>query len=50
MKDTNLHIRINTKTKKELQEIAAALDVKVAKIIDECIRKTIDKNYKLLKK
>jgi antitoxin component of RelBE/YafQ-DinJ toxin-antitoxin module len=47
-KDTNLHIRINTKTKKELQIIAKKMNIKVSKILDECIKKIIEKNYKLL--
>lgn len=47
-KDRYIHIRINLKTKMELKEIADKLNTTVSAILEKCIQKTIEKNYKLL--
>ena len=47
-KDKYIHMRINEKTKRELAEIADKLNTTISEILNKCIQKIIEKNYKLL--
>jgi len=47
-KDTTLTIRINKKTKDEFVKVALAQQKTPSAVIDELIKKHIEKNYKLL--